>query len=400
VTHWGSADFTQQLARVHWMASPIVQLHLNALSTGSPARDWLTGWAPRFFPDGPLRVLVLGCGEGWLERALIRNPAVEAIDAMDVAAEAVARAREQASGNIRYRVADLNVEVLEPAAYDVVIAHSILHHVENLEHAFAQIASALKPAGTFLINEYTGPARFQFSDNVLAIINELFGAIPERYRAGQAEKRRPSEEEVIAADASEAVRSDELLPIALTQFSIVDRINLGGTVLQHLLYELVPNFGGFDDSVGRGVVELLCIFEKALIDAYTIPSDYVLVAARKPNAPPFVPRSVALPPLPPEARVIGSDPLGFGAKRRIAPSGEGPENLDDWILRSLRVALLAERPKRSILNPESKIRAAIERLRCRERAFDHVLARVSEHNALIPLLTAMRRIWVHSRSDG
>ena len=394
--HWGSSTFTEQLARVQWMASPIVQLHLNALATGSPARDWLTAWAPRFFPDGPLRVLVLGCGEGWLERALIRNPAVAQIEAVDLAADAVARARELAQNdNIRYRVADLNTEVLEPGAYDVIIAHSILHHVERLEHAFAQIAAALKPGGAFLMNEYAGPARFQFSDNVLSIITELFAAIPARYRGAFTEKARPGEAEVIAADPSEAIRSDEVLPVALTYFTLAERINLGGTVLQHLLYGLVPHLGGFEDSVGRSVVELLCIFEKALIDAYAIPSDYVLVSFGKARR-----SKLDLPPLPPEAKAIGSDPLGFGRKRRIEPAGEGPQNLDDWILRALRVALLAERPKRSILNPESKMRAAIERWRCRGRAFDHVLARVSADSELIPLLTAMRRIWVHSRSDG
>src|SRR5262249_22108071 len=163
-------------------------------------------------------------------------------------------AREQASANIRYRVADLNVEVLEPGAYDVIIAHSILHHVERLEHAFEQIGNALKPAGTFLMNEYAGPARFQFSDTVLAIINALLAAIPERYRGAYREKGRPSEAEVIAADPSEAVRSDELLPMMLRQFNVIDRIDLGGTVLQHLLYDLVPNFGGFADSVGRSAV--------------------------------------------------------------------------------------------------------------------------------------------------
>ena len=39
-----------------------------------------------------LRVLVLGCGEGWLERAVARWPFVARIDAVDFAEHAIARA--------------------------------------------------------------------------------------------------------------------------------------------------------------------------------------------------------------------------------------------------------------------------------------------------------------------
>src|SRR6185369_8821817 len=93
---WGSAEFTHTLAEVSWTASTAVLMHLNERSTGDPARDWLSAWAHRWFVGDALRVLVLGCGEGWLERAVAAWPFVARIDATDVAAEAVARARENA----------------------------------------------------------------------------------------------------------------------------------------------------------------------------------------------------------------------------------------------------------------------------------------------------------------
>jgi SAM-dependent methyltransferase len=406
---WGNAEFTHQLAQLQWMASPVVQLHLNERSTGSAARDWLTAWAPRFFPGGPLRVLVLGCGEGWLERALSQRRFIEHIEAVDLAADAVARARDQAAregiGNIDYQALDLNIDTLPANAYDVIIAHSILHHVERLEHAFEQIGRALKPQGTFILNEYAGPARFQFSDQVLAIINGLLRAIPERLRKGTIEKgvvrvkRKPSVEEVINSDPSEAVRSDELLPLTGQRFEIIDRIDLGGTILQHVLYDLVPNFP-LNDSVARSILELMCIFESALVDAGAIPSDYVLVAARKKGAAPMRPDALTLPPLPPEGLTTISDPLGLGPKRTLsrARDSHGPRRLSPWILRSLRVGLLAQERNRSILNPDSPIHRAIEKLRFalrRERyetAFDHVIARLAAGNEVIPMLEALERI--------
>src|SRR5947207_8013983 len=81
---WGDAGFTHTLAGVSWMASTAVLMHLNERATGDPARDWLSSWAHRWFPGNHLRVLVLGCGEGWLERAIASWPFVERIDAVDL----------------------------------------------------------------------------------------------------------------------------------------------------------------------------------------------------------------------------------------------------------------------------------------------------------------------------
>src|SRR5581483_7051915 len=228
-------------------------------------------------------------------------------------------------------------------------------------------------------------------DRVHTIINELLHAIPERFRGACQEKRRATEAEIAAADPSEAVRSDELAPFTEARLAIVDRVELGGTVLQHLLYELVPSLP-FEDSVARSIVELLCIFEGALVDGGAIPSDYVLVAARKKGAASPVPRRIDLLPLPAEAVGKIGDPLGFGPKRRaphpplrppLSPParGQGSSQIPPWMLRALRVALLARTPNRPILNPDSVLHRAIERLRFAlrrdrsEGAFDHVLAR-------------------------
>ena len=177
MTCWNSAEHTHALRQTSWMAHTAVLMHLNERATGDPARDWLSSWAHRWFAGDNLRVLVLGCGEGWLERTVAQWPFVARIDAMDVAEEAVARAREHAPPNVRYSVADLNTATLEPDAYDVVIAHSVLHHIANLEHCFAEIERAMKRDATLLVNEYVGPNRFQFSDFVLTTMNELRAAL-------------------------------------------------------------------------------------------------------------------------------------------------------------------------------------------------------------------------------
>src|ERR1700694_1406494 len=93
---WSDPGYTRVLEKAQWMAASEVLLYLNERSTGDSSLDWLSGWAIRYFVGQDLRVLVLGCGEGWLERALAPVRFIDRIDAYDVAAGAVERAKKTA----------------------------------------------------------------------------------------------------------------------------------------------------------------------------------------------------------------------------------------------------------------------------------------------------------------
>jgi ubiquinone/menaquinone biosynthesis C-methylase UbiE len=392
--HWGSPDFTHTLAEIGWMASTAVLMHINERATGDPARDWLSAWAHRYFLGPNLRVLVLGCGEGWLERAIASWSDVGQIHAIDLAAEAVERARVKAQElgvtKITYGVSDLNRDSLPGQGYDVVIAHSILHHIENLEHVYSEIDRVMKPDATLIVNEYVGPKRFQFSDEVLHIINELLRCLPPRLRRSALDgrtyeaKERPTAEFMITNDPSEAVRSDELVPLAGQRFEILDRRSLGGTLLMHLLYDIVQNFR-FDDSKERSIIDLLCTFEGALVDAGAIGSDFAIFAARKrTSSVPYRAYSRPLPQRPIEASFVDPDPLGFGRRvSRRSSIGTKARLLPRWMLRLLRTALVSTKPRRANLIAERHASTAIEQLRYvltpGVTPFDWVIGRWSAH---------------------
>ncbi|HVE73278.1 MAG TPA: methyltransferase domain-containing protein [Thermoanaerobaculia bacterium] len=341
MTVWNDESHASHLAHNTWMANTAVLMHLNERATGDPARDWLSSWAHHWFAGDALRVLVLGCGEGWLERAVSRWPFVARIDAVDLAVEAVARAREAAKDidKIHYGVADLDRDELPQDTYDVVVAHSVLHHVANLEHAYAQIERAMRPNATLILNEYVGPNRFQYSDDVLAIINTLLACI------GQPPKKRPTVEEMIANDPTEAVRSEELLAFTDRHFEVLERKNIGGTILQHLLYETIAGFR-FENPRERSILEMLCTIEAMLVDRGVVPCDYVILAARKRDAK-VTRANRPLPPRPDAARDVERDPFWGGG-------GEG---------RLGRLALLARKEKRANLYRESKVAAFLARFR-------------------------------------
>ncbi|HEX7152963.1 MAG TPA: class I SAM-dependent methyltransferase [Thermoanaerobaculia bacterium] len=409
MTVWNDREFTTNLAHVTWMANIVVQIHHNERATGDPARNWVTSWAHRYFVGDNLRVLVLGCGEGWLERSLAEQPYIANIDACDFAEEAVERARElaraQGLGKIHYHVTDLNTAMLEENAYDVVVAHAVLHHIEKLEHAFGQIERAMRPNATFIINEYVGAKRFQYSEDVLRIINELLACLPEPLRRGAVERRvydrreRPTVEQMIASDPTEAVRSDELLPFIESRFEVLDRRDIGGTILQHLLYDIAQNFR-FDDPRERAYLELLCNIEAMLVDGGRIPADFVLLAARKKGAQGRYARP--LPPRPEAATDTEPDPLGKyrrvrGARvvrfplsvfRASLCAGRSTDNgqrktenvaVNAHHLRALRIALLSTQPRRANLFHESQFWAFMERLRARRPAGEWLRRRYSAY---------------------
>lgn len=385
MTVWNDATFTRNLAHANWMSNVAVLAYLNERATGDPVREWLNGWARRWFAGEQLRVLVLGCGEGWLERGIAEWPFVEHIDAVDFAADAVARARQIASergiAKIAYGVVDLNGAELPKASYDVIVAHAVLHHIENLEHAFAQIDGALRPNGTLIVNEYVGPNRFQFGDDVLRIINELLACLPSRLRRGAIEPRvyerreRPTVEQMIANDPSEAVRAEEVAGFVERHFRVLDRRTMGGTILQHLLYDIAHNFR-FDVPRERALIEMLCTIEAALIDEKRIESDFVLLAARKQRGGPT---RDDLPPRPEAAKSVDADPLGSGVRKPVVREA----HTRGWLLtrsirRALRIALMATRDTRANLieeNPRGALREQLRFLASRERPFTWIISR-------------------------
>jgi SAM-dependent methyltransferase len=355
VTVWNDAKFTQHLAHANWMANIAVQIHHNRRATGDPAREWLGSWARRWFVRDDTRVLVLGCGEGWLERSIAHWPFISSIHAVDFAAGAVERARAQAPAKITYGVVDLNRDQLPEKSYDIVIAHSVLHHIDNLEHAYAQIERTMRDDATLIINEYAGPNRFQYSDRVLEIMNALLRAI------GYPERRRPTVDEMIVNDPTEAVRAEEVVPLAETQFELIDRRAIGGTILQHLLYEIALDFR-WDVPRERAIVELLCEMEAMLIDSGEIPCDFVLLAARKKGAP-NVRATRALVKRSEDAKDIDEDPLQLAHPATQQPSN--PATLTPSHLRMLRIALASTQRARRNLFRESRLRGTLERLKAR-----------------------------------
>ena len=189
---WGQEAGTWKVGRgVHWTELAAVQERINRKVSGDPHVDPYMYFIRHIQNQGitlPVgRCLTLGCGAGELERGLAPLGFSRRHDAFDVAAGAIATAKRLAESEglsgIHYDVQDANELVLEAGVYDVVFGVMSVHHFTRLEHVFAEVRKALKSGGHFLLNEFVGPTKFQWTDRQLEIINGLLAVLPPRYRA-------------------------------------------------------------------------------------------------------------------------------------------------------------------------------------------------------------------------
>lgn len=189
--------------------------------------------------------------------------------------------------HIVYEVRDVNRIDLPEAAYDCVWGVHSIHHLDRLEHVFAEVARALRPGGHFVLNEFVGPSRFQWTDRQLEVIDGLLRVMPERLRAicrepGRLKTRveRPTIAAMMRVDPSEAARSSEILPLLPQFFEVLEVKGYGGTVLQMLLHEIAGNFRTDDPATVR-LLETCFDVEESLISAGDLPHDFALVVAQK-----------------------------------------------------------------------------------------------------------------------
>lgn len=281
-----------------WTDAPTVRRWVRRAVSGDPSVGWAEYAARKHVMcegQGVAEGLVLGCGNGQLERDLRNLGAVLHIDAYDIAPGAVEEAKRLAAAGrvtgITYHVADLNHAELPAAKYDVAFCPSSAHHIDRLEHLFAQVQRALKPGGHFVLMEYVGPSQFQAAPAVVGVINELLSVLPPELRrrshTGEVKSsfEPPTREFMNAVDPSEAIRSDELLPLLRQHFELVEVKPYGGTINHMLLQGIVDNF---DESTpeGRGLLGLLMYFEELLIREGVLAADFAFIVARnRPSTP-------------------------------------------------------------------------------------------------------------------
>ncbi|MFO0753891.1 MAG: methyltransferase domain-containing protein, partial [Thermodesulfovibrionales bacterium] len=179
---------------------------------------------------------------------------------------------------------NFNTFSLEENSYDLIFSVGTIHHVENLEWLFFQINKALTPKGVFVLRDYVGPNRMQFTEEQLSLVNKILAILPERLKISYHNIVKVSFintplEDIIKADPSESVRPQDTLPVMKEHLDVIRLANTGGTILHPLLGDIASNFESDENALT--ILKLLILLENSLIQKGALSSDYAFCMARK-----------------------------------------------------------------------------------------------------------------------
>ena len=167
----------------------------------------------------------------------------------------------------------------------ILVEHS-LHHFSPLEEILLRIKRWLKADGYFVVNEFVGPTRFQWTARQLEVINGLLSVLPAKYKRlfGTASIKvreiNTSRLRMILRDPSEAVESAKIRPLLRKTFDVVESKEYGGAVLHLLFNGIAQNFLSGDAETQRWL-ELCFQVEDMLWASGEVESDFLVAVCRK-----------------------------------------------------------------------------------------------------------------------
>lgn len=293
---WDKEAGTWEVGKgIHWTELIAIHERLNKKMSGDTYIDlylYVTNFLKERGLELPLqRCLTLGCGAGDFERSLSKHHFCLRHDAYDISEGAIEKAKERASAerlsHIFYEITDINSISLPSGTYDVVFGIHSVHHFSALEHVFSEVRKSLKSGGFFVLQEFIGPNKFQWTEKQLNIINSILAFLPDKYcqnrKDGTTLKKRqwrPTVEEMDSVDPSEAVRSEEILKVLPTYFDVLEKRDLGGSILHLLLDGIAGNFD-YDNPKDMRLLKMIFEMEDTFMEIGEIQSDFALVIARK-----------------------------------------------------------------------------------------------------------------------
>ena len=240
----------------YWNDLPEVVQHINIRITGAPTLNWID-YLTSMRPNGFDSVLVLNCGNGWVERELLSSGLVRHAVGIDISEELLEQAREAASLadlNADYFGMNINRGNIPGGSYDLVLNHAAGHHIANLDRVLRQVASAIEPDGLFVSWDYTGPHRNQYGARAWEKVVEVNSQLPNDL---QADLQYPHLPTMLIDDPSEAIHSELFLEVKNRYFDFVYEKRIGGAIAYPLLTFNKNIFGARTDYSSKYVMNIL-----------------------------------------------------------------------------------------------------------------------------------------------
>jgi ubiquinone/menaquinone biosynthesis C-methylase UbiE len=290
VSHYWEGQFEKNRTDASlWTNNDIVTRHIYRLISGGSEEHWLSWFLNHYLQDGVVfeRSLSVCCGDGAHELGIANTGRVRFIHGFDISEGAIAQANasfEKAAiskGSYAFEVADADDLQLEDR-FDLILSTGALHHVTNLEKLLSRLSRMLAANGYFVVLEYVGPNRFQWTDTQISVINGILRQLDPRYlkENTRIDLGRPSIPDFMAIDPSEAVRSEDVLRLLPEYFTIEYLRNFNGTVM-HPLYPLLDaRLTNTNEPDFDSIVRMILWIEDYLIREKVLSSDFAFAICR------------------------------------------------------------------------------------------------------------------------
>ncbi len=276
----------------NWWDIPAVKSRWNYLISGNAQIDYYEYISQNYLAEkNSLFALSLGCGTGHRELRWAETGKFKCINAYDFSEQRIEQATRNAaqkglSDIVNYHVADVfKIEMCENY-YDIILAEQSLHHFSPLKKLIPKVQKFLKPGGYFILNEFVGPTRFQWTDRQIEIINGLLAVFPHKYKAlwgtncTKSKIYKPSRLRMIMTDPSEAVESSKIVPLLYKFFNVVEFKEYGGTILHMLFNGIAHNF--LSQNLETKLLLKICFeVEDILLNNNEIQSDFIVAICEK-----------------------------------------------------------------------------------------------------------------------
>jgi len=219
------------------------------------------------------RAISVGCGAGQKEMELLSSGTVEHFTLVDIVPlrkerSAEISARRGLSGRIDFRIGNAFEIIKGSETFDLVYWDTALHHMPDAGLAIEWSRERLAAGGIFAMQEYIGPSRFQYSDDMLELVDSFRSHLPDRLlineKIGKSLPRKISRRSVrkmVDLDPSEACDSVNILPSIANAFPGADVRLLGGAIYSLGLDGVYRNICQ-DDEDGRMLLDFALLLDE------------------------------------------------------------------------------------------------------------------------------------------
>lgn len=257
--YWTDQYNSSNLPIARWYQSDFIISAINERVSGENVTGLSQGFnilLKKKYPHIlPLKkVISVGSGFGEKEMQAIKSGIFQSVDCFEVSSGAIDKGRKIAqerglTERILFHSSDPFNNVISDNKYDGVYWNNSLHHMFDSRKALIWSRRVLKPGGLFMMDDYVGPTRMQFSGEMIAISTLFRSLIPQNYLVNpwdisqklEVKCASPDEDDLFNADPSECADSANIIPALRDIFPMINIQNTGGGVYHLGLSDVLHN---------------------------------------------------------------------------------------------------------------------------------------------------------------